>query len=355
MTQVGVAASFLDGEVARRREVEIRIDEDAILIEEDGAMVACWALASVRRVDAPDGILRLTDRETSPARLEFPLHADGAEAFATIPYLADRVTGAGTAVKIVAWSAAAGISLILSAVYLVPVIADRAAPLVPLRVEQRLGQAVDAQVKRVFGDKACSDPAGQAALETLSRKLAAAGGLAIEPDVVVLRSSVPNAMALPGGRIYLLNGLLRRAQDVDEIAGVIGHEIGHVAHRDGLRALLRAGGTSFLIGLLFGDVTGAGVAITVAQVAIDGVSSREAERAADRFARDAMLALGRSPKPLGLLLSRLDDDAVTPAFLRGHPLTKERLEALRDRPADPKEPLLTEEQWQALKRICGAS
>lgn len=353
--QAGLAATFLDGEVARRRPVEISLNEDAITIAENGGTVALWPLASVRRVDGPDDMLRLTESETSPARLELSLHAAGAEAFARIPYLADRVTGARAALKIVAWSAAAGLSLILSAIYLVPVIADRATALVPLRVEQRLGQVVDAQVKQVFGDKACSDPAGHAALDALSQKLAAAGGLATAPEVIVLRSPVPNAMALPGGRIYILNGLLGRAQGADEIAGVIAHEMGHVAHRDGLRGLLRAGGTSFLIGLLFGDVTGAGAAITVAQVAINGVSSREAERSADRFASDALLALGRSPKPMGLLLSRLDRDAITPAFLRSHPVSKERLEALGDGPANPKGPLLTDEQWQALKRICDAS
>jgi predicted Zn-dependent protease len=51
----------------------------------------------------------------------------------------------------------------------------------------------------------------------------------------VLASPVPNAFALPGGRIYLLNGLLQKAESADEIAGVIAHEMGHVSHRDQTR------------------------------------------------------------------------------------------------------------------------
>jgi Zn-dependent protease with chaperone function len=315
-------------------------------------VIARWPLAEVRRVEAGEGVLRLTEGEGRPARLDVRADAAGAEALAGIPFVRDRVAGAGATFRVVAWSAAAGVSLILSALYLVPALADRAAALVPLRLEQRLGQTVDAQVKRIFGSNTCSDPAGVEALAVLVRKLSAAGKLSGEPDVTVLFTPVPNAIALPGGRIYLFHGLLRRASSVDEVAGVIGHEMGHVAHRDGLRSLLRAGGTSFLIGLLFGDVTGAGVGIAVAQVAIEGASSREMEREADRFARDVTRGLGRPSKPMGELLSRLGGDDVVPVFLRSHPVTAERLAFLADGSQETGEALLTDAQWLALKDIC---
>ena len=61
--------------------------------------------------------------------------------------------------------------------------------------------------------------------------------------------------------VYLLNGLLAKAENPDEIAGVLAHELGHLRHRDGTRNLIYNGGTSFLIGLLFGDVTGSGAVI----------------------------------------------------------------------------------------------
>jgi predicted Zn-dependent protease len=41
--------------------------------------------------------------------------------------------------------------------------------------------------------------------------------------------------ALPGGKVYLFSGLLARAENADEIAGVLAHELGHLRHRDGTR------------------------------------------------------------------------------------------------------------------------
>ena len=114
-----------------------------------------------------------------------------------------------------------------------------------------------------------------------------------------------NALALPGGRIYLLDGLLQQARSPDELAGILAHELGHVHHRDGMRRLIQTGGTSFLFGLLFGDVTGAGAVIFVGRSMLDASYSRDAERSADAFAIDVMHKLGRSPLPSGDLLFRI--------------------------------------------------
>ena len=68
-------------------------------------------------------------------------------------------------------------------------------------------------------------------------RLQTAAQLPIPPDPVVLRSNVANAFALPGGRVYVLAPLLAKSETPDELAGVLTHELGHVAHRDGLRRL----------------------------------------------------------------------------------------------------------------------
>jgi predicted Zn-dependent protease len=70
---------------------------------------------------------------------------------------------------------------------------------------------------------------------------------ATAPDPVVLRSTIANAFALPGGRVYVLSGLLKISETPDEVADVLSHELGHVADRGGLRRLIRDGGTSFLV------------------------------------------------------------------------------------------------------------
>jgi Zn-dependent protease with chaperone function len=171
---------------------------------------------------------------------------------------------------------------------------------------------------------------------------------------------VPNAIALPGGRIYLFKALLDEASSADEIAGVLAHEMGHVAHRDGLRKMIQAGGTSYLLGLLLGDVTGGGAVILVSRYLVDSAYSREAEAAADDFAGRTMMALGRPAHPMALLLKRIEgnnqedgNEFRIPAFLSTHPVTDQRLKALEKQvPSQQGGPLLSQEEWRALKEIC---
>ncbi|MBD2747270.1 M48 family metallopeptidase [Microvirga sp. BT688] len=354
-------AVFYDGESARRRTVSIKITPSSIDLQEGPEWVASWPVGEVRRRDAPDGILRLT-REGAPSLVR--LDVADAETQAAIRqhcrHLDDTVHRERPG-RILFWSAAAAVSILLCVFVLLPIVAERLTPLIPASYERRLGTAVDNQIRTIFSGKICKEPRGLAALEGLVAQLRGAQGSQVDVDVLVLESKVPNAVALPGGRIYLFKALLDEAQSVDEIAGVLAHEIGHVAHRDGLRKLIQAGGTSYLLGLLLGDVTGGGAIVVVSRYLVDSAYSREAEVAADDFAGSAMTALGRPAHPMALLLKRIEDehedddgnDFEVPAFLSTHPVTDQRLKALENQvPSRPGAPLLSDEQWRALKEIC---
>ena len=206
--------------------------------------------------------------------------------------------------QIVLWSFAAAASLLAVVWFGVPFIAARLTGLVPLSLEMQLGEAVDSQARAIFGGKTCANPEGAAALATLVRRLQTAAALPFPPQPVVLASSVPNAFAIPGGKIYVLNGLIGNAESPDELAGVLAHELGHLAHRDGLRRLIQDSGTGFLLGLLFGYVTGVGAILNAGRGMLTAAYSREAEADADQFAVAVMKSLGRSPKALGTLLLR---------------------------------------------------
>src|SRR5947209_16182141 len=170
----------------------------------------------------------------------------------------------------------------------------------------------------------------------------------------VFSSPIANAFALPGGTIYFFNGLLAKAENADEIAGILAHEFGHLKNRDSMRNLIYDGGTSFLIGLLFGDITGSGALIFAGRTLVTASYSREAEQNADAFAIDTMHRLGRSPKPMGELISRVtekDDDGLS--ILSTHPLTEDRLARMSSEDRRPsKPPLLTAAEWASLKAIC---
>ena len=117
--------------------------------------------------------------------------------------------------------------------------------------------------------------AGRAALAKLIGKLEAAAALPIPLETKVVRRSEANAIALPGGHIYVFEGLVDKSESADELAGVIAHEIGHVAHRDGTRSILQSAGLSFLFGMLLGDFVGGGAVVIGARAVLQSSYSRE--------------------------------------------------------------------------------
>jgi predicted Zn-dependent protease len=262
----------------------------------------------------------------------------------------------GTAV-IVAWSVAALASIVLMVIYIVPLAADRLTPLVPYAMEKRIGEVADRQVKTIFSGKQCENPDGVNAFNKLVEMLRKAGDLDATADAAVISNDIANAIALPGGKIYVFEGLLAKAENVDELAGVLAHELGHVKNRDGLRNLIYNGGTSFLIGLLFGDVTGSGAIIFASQELFQASHSREAERTADAMTIDIMRKLGRSPKPMGEFLLRVTgkEKGKGLALISSHPLSEDRLARMSQQDAPPSAPpLLSAQEWTALKAICKA-
>lgn len=345
---------FLDGRSNRKRSVTLRFANGLDIVEQD-AVVENWPFDQVRRADGPPATLRVSCATALPlARLEV---SDPATKGALAAYCKslDAGTSPGQTWRIVGWSLAAACSILLLTLFGIPLAADRLAPVLPLSIEQRMGAAVDKQVRFLFSGKTCNRADGQAAFDKMIEKLRIASGITMPLEAQVISSTVPNAFALPGGKVYLLAGLLRKAESPDEVAGVLAHELGHVQHRDGLRRLIQTGGTSFLIGLLFGDVTGGSAVVFAGRSLFDASYSRDQERAADAFAIDTMHKLGRSPKPLGTLLVRVTgkESGKNITLLDSHPMSEDRLAVMsRDNGVNTGPEILTAAEWRALKGIC---
>jgi len=355
-TQAATEASpyvFFDGRSNRRRLVTVMFGEQLEIVEASQTL-ATWPYADIRRADGPPGLLRLTCLSAPPlARLEIRDLARAAEMLPRCPRL-DEGASRGV-LKIVGWSLAAALSIVLVVIVGMPLVADRLAPLLPPVLERRIGEAAEVQIKAMFGDMVCGSPAGQAAFNKLVNQVQQAVGVENSLQTTVLDTPVPNALALPGGKVFMFRGLLDRAQDPDEIAGVLAHEFGHLLRHDPTRDLVYNGGSSFLIGLLFGDITGAGALIFASRSLVTASFSREAETGADTISIDAMRHLGRSPKPTGDLLFRVTgkEGDRSLSILANHPLTEDRLARMSaaDQPASAP-PLLSKEEWRALKAIC---
>ncbi len=350
-----VPAIYYDGKTNAKRSVVVYLGA-ALNITEDRRLTASWPLTEIRRHDVGDGVMRLGLTTNPLSRLEITDSGMQQRVVAACPQLyGDGSIGAVSNVQIVGWSLAAAASILALIFYGIPYLASSLTPLIPHSIEKRLGDAVNGQTRAMFGGKDCTNPEGVAAFKKMVSALQSKANLPDTPNPVVLSSDVPNAFALPGGNVYLLKGLLDKAEDPDEVAGVLAHELGHVAHRDGLRVLIENGGTSFLAGLLFGDITGASVVLTLGRTLVDARYSRAAETAADAFATQIMGELGRSPKPMGDLLLRITgSEKDNPlAIFASHPITADRVAAFeKAKSATKGDEILSAQEWRALKDIC---
>ena len=152
-------------------------------------------------------------------------------------------------------------------------------------------------------------------------------------QIGVIESPEPNAFALPGGQLLVTSALLHQAASENELAFVIGHELGHLAGRDPLRAL----GRGLLVSLALAAVGGAeGASVAASAVQLGESSfSREQERAADRFALALVAAEYGHVAGAADFLRRLPDAmeagaaARAVSWLATHPRSAERVVELR--------------------------
>jgi len=358
---------YFDGHTSARHDVGVTLTPSALQIAaQDGRLLAEWPYEEIESLAAPDTVLRLGRVGSAVlARLEIADPAFAAE----IGARARNVDWAGRnrrrqQLRVIGWSLAATVSLVAVAWLGVPAIAARLTPHLPAAVERKLGDAVDVQLRRMLDTKTLGDGfdcgvkeserPGRAALDKLIHRLETAAGLPESLRATVVRRAEANAMALPGGHIYVFEGLIDKADKVDEVAGVIAHEIGHVAHRDGTRSVLEAGGLSFLFGMLLGDFVGGGAVVIAAKSVLQSSYTREAEAAADAYGAALMKKAGGDAHALATMLAKIGG-ATEPGMkiLLDHPETQARVRAINAVAANPTgPPLLSASEWAALKRIC---
>ena len=121
-----------------------------------------------------------------------------------------------------------------------------------------------------------------------------------------MRKPEANAITLPGGHIYVFQGLIDEARSPDELPVSSPMKFGHAAHRDGMRTVIGTAGHSLLLGMLLGDFVGGGAVMLAARNILQTSYSREVEEAAaDRYGVTLMTKVGGDPRALGTILTRI--------------------------------------------------
>jgi hypothetical protein len=182
-----------------------------------------------------------------------------------------------------------------------------------------------------------NDASVNAYVNRIGQRLAAnAGGPGFQYQFHVVNASDINAFALPGGFIYVNRGVLDQAHNEGEVAGVLAHEISHVALRHGThqasKAYLAQAGISILGGILGGRV-GQGAADIINTVGGIGLNalflkySRDLETQADVRGAQILTASGYSPVDMVNFFKTLEsvDTSKKTNWLSDHPAPPDRI------------------------------
>lgn len=182
-----------------------------------------------------------------------------------------------------------------------PVTGERELGLVSSAQEIAIGREQYVPAQQMQGGAYRTDPELGAYVNRVGRRLAAASGVDLPYEFVVLNNSTPNAWALPGGKIAINRGLLTSLRNEAELAAVLGHEIAHAALRHGAKRIERGyAAQAVMIGVAIGAsgseyareaVGGTQVLATL----LNQKYSRNAEREADFYGTQFMAKAGYDP------------------------------------------------------------
>ena len=207
--------------------------------------------------------------------------------------------------------------------------------------ERALGQEAAQQVQQVMG--LVEDPDLVAYVARIGARLAQHSPRTdVSYEFRIVDMEEPNAFALPGGPVYLSRGLLVLLNSEDELANVLGHEIGHVAARHHVRSQVRrvpflplriatgiGGGAVGVVSPLLGQIV-SGVGKLPGALALSAYS-RDQEREADRVGQQLAAAAGWDPAAMAAVMETLGreealkgGDPNRQSFFASHPTSPER-------------------------------
>jgi predicted Zn-dependent protease len=155
-------------------------------------------------------------------------------------------------------------------------------------------------------------------------------------EFTLLDSDVVNAFAMPGGKVFMSMGLARKMTNEAQLAGVLGHEVGHVAARHTNDRFARAMGTQIgavLIGAVLGSDQIGQLAGSFGQIATMGYD-RNQESESDELGMWYMERAGYNPigmRQVMEILASLAGEGREPEFLSTHPYPETRIKLIDER------------------------
>jgi beta-barrel assembly-enhancing protease len=356
-------AIYFDGKSARDRHVTVTEDGTTLKFSGSETPEVVWTIAGLHPVDppSPGQPYRLTHDENPGARLIIRNENFVRNIVGKAPHLKGGYSKRDIS-HLFGWIIG-GLATVAALSYIViTLLPDMVANSLPDSWRNRVGHEIENSV--VENAKACSGKPGEDAIGAMIASLAE--GSPDLPPIAVHVYDIPvlNAFAVTGGNIIITKELIDKAGGPDEVAGVLAHEIGHVAHKHPEAQLVRIAGMQVLASVFTGS-NGGDMATSVAGLAALLSYSRKAEGEADAYARETLTKAAIDPMGLKRffeVIIKLEGEkkessgtlAALGNLFATHPGTEDRIKEIQPLPAGViAKPSLTEEQWQALRKICG--
>ena len=230
---------------------------------------------------------------------------------------------------------------------------EYAAPLVPYRLQAKLGRTVLGEL--TTGHTLCTGAEGLAAINGLANRLARTGELGHPVQVTMVKGGPVNAFTLPGGYLVFYSDLIDKAVDGEEVAGVLAHEIGHAVHAHPMKGMARQFGVNMLLSLLTGGYSDLGTLGSGGGLLLALRNGRAFEREADAtgirlLEKRGLRADGMSRFFAELMKHEPSDPALSLGIWSDHPPTAERIAATKRSSAG--QPDFTDQEWKALRAVC---
>lgn len=221
--------------------------------------------------------------------------------------------------------------------------------------EQKLGDLLWDLINQ--SDKEIKDENITKPVDSILTKICSANNIdRSEIKLHIISSGKINAFALPNKHLIVFEGLLEATDNEAEVAGVIGHEVGHMEQNHVMKKLIKEVGLTVLISMTSGNGGGEIIKETL-KLLSSTAYDRSLEKEADIKSVDYLLNAHINPEPFANFLFKLADDESKVeknlSWIKTHPDSRERAEYIIEYSKDKVrtfKPILTQATWDTFKK-----
>ena len=351
-----IPVAFYDGKSSAPHNAGVYLQQSSLLIEyasADGANAERWHIGEIKKVDISNGIQVFRYGDFPQQVIEcsgYDLAALIKAQYPASPLFKSRsiaLQGLGNIIMASILLVAMMVSIYF---YVLPPLAAFLADQIPQEMETQLG----GWMLNSFLVDSETDEELSGLVNQFARQIDFQTTYPIE--VTVVKSDEVNAFAVPGGKIVVFDGILKKMKTAEVLAALLSHEVAHVEHKHSLKSISRSLAGYMFISIIFNDLNGISTILVDNANMLNNLSySRSLESDADTRALRTLEVNKISQKGMVGLFETLNSkgDFSYLKFLSTHPLTGERIKHARLVAAKQKEVKNTQgldRTWKAIQQ-----